>query len=118
MSQIELNENHVKKLKELIEHLFPEEEEWVTLNFYTHFGYVVGIYNDSKRTAKNVGWLETCLYHILPVVAEHHGKQPFTTPNWSLHMVKQKIINDLPNINPIDTLYDIWKNPEKYSQDL
>ena len=50
-------------------------------------------------------WLEHCLYTLLPKVAEHHGKQPFTTPNWSEHMVRQKIINELPNTNPIDTLY-------------
>jgi hypothetical protein len=54
----------------------------------------------------------------LPRVAEIHGRQPYTTPNWSEHMVRQKIINELPTVNPIDTLYDIWKHPDKYAQTL
>lgn len=62
-------------------------------------------------------WLEVCLYYLLPRVAEIHGKQPYTTKMWSVHMVKQKIINEL-DYNPIDTLYDIWKHPEKYAQSL
>jgi len=63
-------------------------------------------------------WLPICLYWLLPEVAKAHGKQLYTTPDWSKHLVKQRVIDSIPDTNPIDTLYDIWKHPEKYAQSL
>ena len=66
----------------------------------------------------HANWLELCFFYLITEVAELHGKQPYSTPSWSTHMVKQRVVDNMPTVNPIDTLYDIWLHPEKYSQSL
>jgi hypothetical protein len=98
MQPITLSEDQLKKLKEMCFEIY-DLTHMVDIYFMRH-------------------WLEICLYGLVPKVAEAHGKQPHTTPTWSLHMIRQKLINELDKVNPIDLLYDIWKHPDKYAQDL
>lgn len=108
MDPIQITAEQLKKLAEMADILFPENQ-WVKVS---HTGYVNG------GRIFNIQWFEFCMFFLLPKVAEEHGKQPYTTPSWSVYMVKQKIINELGTTNPIDTLYDIWKHPDKYAQTL
>lgn len=114
MKPIELNEDQRRKIEDMFSGLF---SEYLNIKSIPRYYPNITVWL-SAGDWHNFSWLELCLYHLLPKIAEEHGKQPFTTPNWSEHMIRQKIINELPQVNPVDILYDIWKHPEKYAPEL
>lgn len=92
---------------------FPEIKRITVIN-----GIVYIKNNSDYFKYLKISWIELVLFNLTLKVGEEHGKQAFTTPSWSKHMIRQKLVNEFETHNPIDTLYDIWKNPFNYSQNL
>jgi hypothetical protein len=115
---IPLTKERIGKLLEMCKALIPEyvnskmgknwDRDEVWFDNYPH--------QEPKPT--EVHWFELCFTTLAAKVAEIHGQQPGTTPNWSHYMILQKMAHDHNKENPIDFLYDVWKRPSHYIQNL
>lgn len=109
MNPIQLPPKRADELEQMIKALFPENE-WVKVHKSE------GMVSGSK--IYGIHWFEFCIIHLIPKVAEALATQPSITKGYATFIVTQKVINDLPNKNPIDNLYDMWKYPSRYNMDL
>lgn len=74
------------------------------------------IYFYSVTEANKIHWFEFTMVYLIDKIAEQLAKQPYNEKSWSKYLILQKICNELGTTNPIDFLYDLWKNPGNYSQ--
>lgn len=72
-----------------------------------------------KEYTVYIHWMELCMRYVSAEVAELYAMSHINyTKSWAQRMILQKLAHDISKHNPIDTLYDIWKHPENYAQDL
>lgn len=65
-----------------------------------------------------MGWFEFCMTEVSRVVVAKYAHQTNQSESWSHRLIMQKIGHELPKVNPIDTLYELWTNPEAYVEGL
>lgn len=114
ITPIQISAEQEKKLVEMAHSLVPKligcsfENEYLDL-------YV----DESDSHFVYIHWLEFCFTFLCPKIAAQYIKHHIsTTPQWAEHMILQKVAHEIHKYNPIDTLYDLWKTPEKYAQNL
>lgn len=66
----------------------------------------------------SIHWFELCVTHIAEKVAQEFAKQPFGTHSYAKFYIVQALFSQLYHKHPIDFLYDMWKNPQAYAQNL
>jgi hypothetical protein len=100
-----------KKVKEMCKNFFTDtvrvwcENEFVELQ--THLDVI------------RMHYFEFCFRHLATPIANEYAKShAYTTPSFAKYMILQKIAHEFEKHHPVDLLYDIWKNPTKYQQDL
>lgn len=116
---------HVAKLKELAEAICPQyllratqyESNFLdkdeTLERKTFTWWYV---SDGK--GELIGWFEFCMTEAARFVVKEYSHVNNQSLSWSHRMIMQKLGHDLPEVNPIDTLHDLWKNPQTYVEGL
>lgn len=112
IKSIQLTQEQRQRLLEMVFELLPgisyanlNEEEYVLL-FQEEF-------------RPRIHWMELCFNYLSQATAEQYAKAHINyTESWALRMILQKLSHDILKHNPIDILYDIWKNPKNYAQDL
>ncbi len=121
MKAFSITGEQVAKLKELVEAVCPQyllratQHQGSFLSGHKTFNW----WYISDGESELIGWLEFCLRFVTPMVAERYSKHHVVcTGSWALHMISQKLAHEIETINPIDTLYDIFKNPNGYAQGL
>lgn len=88
----------------------------ITCSFENEY---LDIHIESMFVDNYIHWLEFCFTFLAPKIAAIYAKQHMNVmPQWAEHMVLQKIAHEIHKYNPIDTLYDMWRNPKDYTQTL
>lgn len=65
-----------------------------------------------------IGWFEFCFTEGARFVVERYAAQVRQSQSWAHRLIMQKLGHDLPQTNPIDTLYELWKKPDTYVEGL
>jgi len=103
-------------LLEMSDYFFPKynfgfENDYSNQDMMNYVSKINGI-----KYWKFIHWFEFC---ILPKIAQYYTKSiPSMTESYATYIIGQKIINELEDTNPINTLYDIWKHPANYLPQL
>jgi hypothetical protein len=119
MRPIQLTEKHREKLLEMCIALFPEyspfdlelKSQYDGSEYNIFFKYM-------EKHMFYIHWFEFCITHLLERVAKHYEENVLSTKSFSKFLVMQKVTNELNKNHPVDTLYDIWKNPKNYLPEL
>lgn len=122
MVPFKLTEEQVQKLGSLANAIAPH---FLVQCGYYHCSFASGHkdipiwYVVDSKDEKHWSWLEFCMRYMVDYAAHvyinHHID---TTFSWAKHMISQKVAHEIETINPIDTLYDIYINPNNYKQSL
>lgn len=120
MKAFQLTKEQIAKLTELVKAISPSYKLQATsydgsfVEGHKHFTW----WYVSDGESELIGWFEFCMTELSGFVVKEYAQANNQQLSWSHRLIMQKLGHELPSHNPIDTLYEIFKNPNGYTQGL